>query len=176
MKIRESLATDRSGIESLYLRAFESDEAADIARLAVELLMMDGSSSCLSLVAFEAEKILGHIAFSPLAFPSGCRTKGVILSPLAVDPDFQGKGLGSRLVRRGLEILRARNNELVLVYGDPAYYGRFGFGAGVAEKFRPPYELKYPTGWQGLELRPLESGTELVSVTCVSALNRSELW
>ena len=41
---------------------------------------------------------------------------------------------------------------VVFVYGDPKYYGKFGFSAEVASAYSPPYELQYPFGWQAVAL------------------------
>ena len=48
-------------------------------------------------------------------------------APMAVLPDRPRQGIGSRLVRRGLEILRERECPFVVVVGHPEYYPRFGF-------------------------------------------------
>lgn len=53
----------------------------------------------------------------------------LLLGPLAVSPDFQGAGLGSALMRAAIEAARAHGHGAVLLVGDAAYYGRFGFTA-----------------------------------------------
>ncbi len=176
MKVRQAALSDRPGIESVYLAAFGSEERASVAQLAVDLVTDAESFDSLSFVSSDGEEVLGHVAFSPLVFDSGNRVKGSILSPLAVAPRMQGKGIGSGLVKKGLERLRMDGNDVVLVYGDPNYYGRFGFRDDVARTYQPPYPLQYPLGWLGLKLRPLDSGDEVVRFTCVKPLSRPDLW
>ncbi len=81
----------------------------------------------LSLVA-EDDAVVAHILFTPVVVESaGRRVVGMGLAPMAVVPDRQRQGIGSELVRRGLEILRARGCPFVVVVGHPEYYPRFGF-------------------------------------------------
>src|SRR5690606_20299677 len=82
----------------------------------------------LSLVAAEGQELLGHVAFSPVII--GGRDRGWLgLGPLSVRPDRQRRGIGSALVRTGLERLRRDGAGGCVLLGDPAYYRRFGFRA-----------------------------------------------
>lgn len=82
----------------------------------------------LSLVAEDAGVVVGHILFTPVVVEGDAgRVAGMGLAPLAVHPDRQREGIGSRLVERGLEILRGRGCPFVVVVGHPGYYPRFGF-------------------------------------------------
>ncbi len=82
----------------------------------------------LSLVAEDGKDVVGHIFFSPVVVEtSGRRVTGMGLAPMAVLPDRQRQGIGTRLVKRGLEMLRERGCPYVVVLGHPDYYPRFGF-------------------------------------------------
>ena len=84
-------------------------------------------ADALSLVA-EDDAVVGHILFTPVVVESaGRRVIGMGLAPMAVLPDHQRQGIGSQLVRRGLDILRERGCAFVVVVGHPEYYPRFGF-------------------------------------------------
>src|SRR5207245_3892941 len=81
----------------------------------------------LSLVA-EDDAVVGHILFTPVVVESADRRiLGMGLAPMAVLPERQRQGIGSELVRRGLDILRERGCPCVVVVGHPEYYPRFGF-------------------------------------------------
>ncbi|GAB4564566.1 MAG: N-acetyltransferase [Haliangiales bacterium] len=108
----------------------------------------------LSLVAVEGDRIVGHVLFSPVVVRDGERRFDAIgLAPIAVAPDRQRAGVGSQLVRAGLERLRAAGHEAVFVLGHPAYYPRFGFRP--AAEFGLRWEHSPPTdAFMALELRP----------------------
>lgn len=93
----------------------------------VDRLRADGDLT-LSLVAEEADRIVGHIAFSPVTISDG--TVGWFgLGPVSVWPELHSQGIGSILVRRGIAELRERGAQGIVLLGDPAYYSRFGFVA-----------------------------------------------
>jgi putative acetyltransferase len=52
---------------------------------------------------------------------------GLGLAPLAVLPEYHRRGIGSALIRAGLAACRRQGAAWVIVLGNPAYYGRFGF-------------------------------------------------
>jgi len=83
-----------------------------------------------SLVALEGGRVSGHIAFSPATLGE---TAGPVviaaLGPMSVIPARQRQGIGSALVRAGLDACRHLGHEVVVVLGHPAFYPRFGFVA-----------------------------------------------
>ncbi len=78
----------------------------------------------ISIVASETDRVVGHIAFSPVG--AGGVT-GLGLAPLAVRAAHRRRGIGALLVREGLAACDAHDAGYVVVLGDPAYYARFGF-------------------------------------------------
>lgn len=79
-----------------------------------------------SLVAVDGGRIVGHVAISPVTLTGG--TAGWHgLGPISVQPEYQGRGIGSWLARTALDQLRNLGARGCVVLGDPAYYGRFGF-------------------------------------------------
>lgn len=89
------------------------------------------------LVADEDGEIVGHILFSRLW--ADRLELFAALAPMAVRPARQRDGLGSSLVRAGLESAREFGAHGVLVLGHTDYYPRFGFAAETAAKVRSPY-------------------------------------
>ena len=122
MTIRPEVPEDVSRVRHVNELAFGQPAEADL----VERLRQAGIDS-LSLVA-EDDAVVGHILFTPVVVESaGRRVLGMGLAPMAVLPDRQRQGIGSQLVRRGLDILRERGCPFVVVVGHPAFYPRFGF-------------------------------------------------
>ena len=75
-----------------------------------------------------------------------------------------------------MKLLSEMGVSLLLVYGDPKYYGRFGFNAETAAPYIPPYKLQYPFGWLGTTLRPHAQTKGATEIICVEPLMRPELW
>ena len=122
MTIRPERPEDASRVRHVNELAFGQSAEADL----VERLRQ-ACTDALSLVA-EDDAVVGHILFTPVVVESaGRRVLGMGLAPMAVLPDRQRQGIGSQLVRRGLEILRERGCAFVVVVGHPEYYPRFGF-------------------------------------------------
>jgi len=81
-----------------------------------------------SLVAVLDGQVVGHILFTPVTIQTQAREiRGMGLGPMAVVPEHQRQGIGSQLVKAGLEILRQRHCLFVVVLGHAEYYPRFGF-------------------------------------------------
>lgn len=134
MEIRDHQRDDDEAIRGVLVRAFGGEAEADL----VDALCNEGDA-VLSLVAVN-EAVVGHALFSRLRVQRSSGTEsGLALAPLAVDPEFQRRGIGSALVRAGLERAREMGERIVFVLGDPAYYGRFGFSAELARGFECVY-------------------------------------
>ena len=101
---------------------------------------------------------------------------GYILALLAVAPKHQKKGIGSNLIESGIDMLTKNGVGAVLVYGDPDYYGRFGFKVEIGLSFVPPYSLQYPFGWTCMMLNDIPVPEHPIQFACVSALSKPELW
>jgi putative acetyltransferase len=84
-----------------------------------------------SLVALANEQPVGHVLFSPvvMATPTG-PAHGMGLGQLAVAPEWQNKGLGTRLAKMGITQLREQHCPFIIVIGHAGYYPRFGFAQG----------------------------------------------
>lgn len=79
----------------------------------------------LALVAEEETRLVGHTMLTRTALRDG--TPVLLLAPLSVVSDRRGRGIGEALVREALRRARDLGEETVVLVGDPAYYGRFGF-------------------------------------------------
>ena len=150
MKIRESVENDKKSIRKVHQNAFDQSEGEVVSQLAIDLLEDKTTLPILSLVAELDNEIIGNIIFSSVSI------KGAEIN-------------------KGLETLKARGAEIVLVYGDPSYYLRTGFKAG--HNLKPPHKLQYPEeAWMAQELvEGILSKTQGM-VQCASSLDSPELW
>jgi len=123
----------------------------------------------LSLVAEMNDNIIGHILFYPVTIKTDEGNFDVLsLAPIAVLPFYQKKGIGSRLVVKGLEKCKETDFDVVIVVGHPTYYPRFGFKPASKWKIQLPidapdeafmaYELKNKTHekYAGMVILPKE--------------------
>jgi putative acetyltransferase len=121
--IRSERPEDALRVRSVNELAFGQPTEADLV-----VRLQQACTASLSLVAEDDDGVVGHILFTPVLIESaGRRVVGMGLAPMAVLPDRQRQGIGSALVRRGLEILHGRSCPFVVVVGHPEYYPRFGF-------------------------------------------------
>lgn len=139
LEIREALPADTAAIESLYPKAFPGEDLLPVVRD-----LSNPGVDALTLVATIDSAIVGHVIFT-MCEVDGSGAKAALLAPLAVMPDNQRQGVGSKIVRAGLERLNEEGVKLVCVLGDPAYYGRLGFSA--ESLVEPPYPM--PEEWRG---------------------------
>ncbi len=176
MSIRTATTQDGDQIHLLYLSAFPEEEREIVAKLAIDLLSENSTPETRSLIAETDGSITGHATFSPVTINNNDHYQGYILAPLAVHPDHQKGGIGSALIRQGIQQLSASGVNILFVYGDPNYYGRFGFEVDNAHTYIPPCPLHYPEGWQALILNECVLKEVPVTLRCVASLNDPELW
>jgi putative acetyltransferase len=119
-EIRPEAPGDIVAIHALNCACFPSDDEARLVDL-----LRDAGRLTASLVAVNARKVIGHVAFSPVMAENGATGAG--LAPLAVAESLRRQGVAAALVRAGLETCRAARIAWVVVLGEPEYYGRFGF-------------------------------------------------
>lgn len=176
MNIRIATTRDRDDIQGVYASAFPKGEGEIVSRVAVDLLAESTVPPTISLLAEADGAVVGHVAFSPVTLDGDASCQGYILAPLAVQPEYQQRRIGSQLVEHGMRQLAAMGVNIVFVYGDPDYYGRFGFSADAAHKYVAPYQLEHPFGWQAMVLEECDIEKAAVAITCVDALDDPKLW
>ena len=176
MNIRLAQETDLDSILKVIETAFSDEENKVIINLVQELSSENTSPSIKSLVAEVDNQVIGYVSFSPIFLKTDSSIVGYILAPLAVSPEHQKQGVGSNLINAGIEMLTKDGVGVLMVYGDPAYYGRFDFREEIGRSFAPPYTLQYPFGWTGMMLNGTVVPEEPIQFECVSALSKPDLW
>ncbi len=134
LTIRAEAPADIEAIRKVEEAAFGRPEEARL----IDQLRADGDLT-LSLVAYDGQRPVGHVALSRMEAPF----RAVGLGPVAVLPECQGARIGQRLIGEAVEWARGAGWEAIFVVGEPAYYGRFGFDAAAAAGFSSPYAGPY---------------------------------
>ena len=133
--IREEASSDAANVARVIEEAFEQPDEAELKHL-----LDQGGDTVLSLVAESAAgELIGHVLFSRLENPERC----LALAPVSVRPDAQSRGIGSGLIREGLNRLCHSDWIAVFLLGEPSYYGRFGFSVALAARFDTRYPKDY---------------------------------
>jgi putative acetyltransferase len=132
--IRPETIDDLAAACAVHDAAFgRSDESHLVRRLRQDADVIAGLTAVADVAGGVAGHVVGHILFSRLTIHTGTASiAGVALAPMAVLPSHQRQGIGSALVREGIQALRAGHERVVLVLGHEGYYPRFGFSADLA--------------------------------------------
>jgi putative acetyltransferase len=148
MLVRSEEERDWAAVRAVNEAAFERAAEANL----VEALRAQ-AQPVVSLVAEDRGAVVGNIMFSPVSLPDHAHLKIMGLAPMAVEPEHQRKGIGSALVRDGLERCKKLGFGAVVVLGHPEYYPRFGFAPSVRYGLGCEYEAP-EEAFMVLELEP----------------------
>jgi putative acetyltransferase len=117
---------DYAEVYAVNIAAFDTPAEAKL----VEVLRVE-AHPYVSLVANEVGEIVGHVLFTPVELSGHAHLKIMGLGPVAVMPEKQGRGIGSALIKAGLERCKEIDYGAVVVLGHKGYYPRFGFTPSV---------------------------------------------
>lgn len=127
---------DAPATRRVHMAAFPGPDEADL----VDALRRDPAwLPGLSVVAVdETGLVIGHALLTRLRVGEG---EGLALAPVAVAPEWQRRGVGELVVRAALTAAEDAGEKLVVVLGDPEYYGRFGFAPAGRHDVTGPFEV-----------------------------------
>ncbi|MBX2882777.1 MAG: N-acetyltransferase [Granulosicoccus sp.] len=141
-------------VEELFTSVFyDSEGEAEgelIGKLSSQLASNIDDNEIFGCGAYESEALIGSCFFSRLRVSEPVQL--FMLSPVAVKTDLQGKKIGQGLINYGLEELKKRSCQVVVTYGDPAYYSKVGFQPLTQGVIQSPHNLSMPHGWLGQSL------------------------
>ena len=154
--IRVAREEDWPAIIEVHRLAFGSGARAgdDVARIAQELHdSPELHEPDLSFVAEEDGIVAGHV-MNTWSEIEGSTARVLQFSPLGVLPEYQRRGHGSALVRASLDAVRARGEPVLVLEGNPKFYGRFGFVRADELGLLPPPECHWDWAFQVAILAP----------------------
>ena len=165
-------------IAEFFFSVFSASEGADegqaVSELAADLTASIDDISICGFVALEGQHILAAVLFSRLDYDN--KRSVMMLSPMAVATETQGKGVGQALINYALTELKQQQVDVVVSYGDPAFYTKVGFQQVEESTLRSPMPLSMPQGWiaQSLTQQPIPSFTN--KPNCVQQFVNPDLW
>ncbi|MEJ2308842.1 MAG: N-acetyltransferase [Gammaproteobacteria bacterium] len=178
--MKHTILDKNSGEEvtRLFTSVFTSSEGESegklIGNLASALSSAIDNEEILCFATVEEESIIGAIFFTRLRFDSDI--KAYMLAPVAVSTGHQGKGVGQELIRYGLDELENRSVDVVITYGDPAFYAKVGFQPLSQNIIKAPLKLSMPEGWLGQSLTAESIPAIATRPTCVRQFNNPAYW
>ncbi|MDD3647421.1 MAG: N-acetyltransferase [Candidatus Dojkabacteria bacterium] len=164
---------------ALFTKAFTESEGKDegiiIGNLVSDLISKTDSDDLHIFVATQNGKTLASAIFSRIKFEKS-KAEAFLMAPVAVDPDYQRKGIGVRLISFANENLKKRSVELLFTYGDINFYSKVGYKTISENLISAPLKLTSPEGWlaqsvDGHEIKPI-SGRSY----CVEAIDDPKYW
>ena len=144
INIRQEKENDYKLSENVVERAFKNAEHTDHREhfLVAKLRKSDVFVPELSLVAEIDGEIVGHIMLTKLLIENeGNKFDSLALAPLSVLPEYQSKGIGSKLIRESLKIAKESGFKSVIVLGHYKYYTRFGFKPASIWGIKSPFDV-----------------------------------
>ena len=164
---------------TLFIRTFSASEGVDegviIGDVVRDLLQARDRWDVRLFVALEEAGVIGGCLLSRLVFPDDAR-KVYLLSPVAVAPERQGRGVGQVLLRHALQALRDEGADVVATYGDPGFYGKVGFAPVSIGTLPAPHPLSQPEGWLAQSLIGAALTPFAGQPRCAGALDNPALW
>ena len=145
-------------------------------KLTRDLLETQSTPETLCLGLRVDDRLIAVMGLSPIELVSEAAISGYILAPLAVHAEFQGRGYARQLIEGGIQQLSHQGVDIVCVYGDPDFYGKFGFDVSLGARFSPPYPLEFPWGWHARKISDIEVPRESLRFQCVPALSDPIYW
>ena len=140
--IREETADDHRDVREVHARAFGDNEP--VPALVEALRVAEAAVAPMSFVAAVDDRVVGHVLLSAARLDAPRRIVDVLtLSPLGVVPEFQRRGIGTRLIAYALAAADSQGVPLVFLEGSPHYYGTRGFERADTLGFRSP-SLRIP--------------------------------
>ena len=123
-EIRATRLRDLGEVHDVHVGAF----GGRLQEAALVDLLHGANKVAASLVAVSGGRVVGHVVFSPMEIdPPRPGFNVAALGPVGVLPELQRRGIGSQLVRAGMDACREAGVDAVAVLGAPRFYGRFGF-------------------------------------------------
>ena len=140
--VREATEEDADIISNIHQLAFGRIEEANLVE---NIRRSKAYLKALSLVAEVENQVCGHILFSRVEIEGLPENDLLALAPVAVLPERQNQGVGSSLIKAGIEIAEKNQFKLITVLGEPSYYSRFGFKTAIDFQVESPFpvESKY---------------------------------
>ncbi len=136
--IREEEEKDHKQINDVNKLAFQQENES---KLIEKIRKSENFIPELSIVAEINNRIVGHILFSKIKIIGDSDYESLALAPMAVIPEFQKRGIGSELIKKGIDKAKELGFDSIIVLGHKEYYPKFGFQRASEWHIKCPFEV-----------------------------------
>ena len=171
---KDEQASLKALFDAVFSQAESEAEGRLVGDLAGELALAIDNQQVWCFATYEAQQLIAAIFLTRLDFDQDIDV--YLLGPVAVATEHQGQGVGQALIRYGLAQLKAQAVELVITYGDPAFYSKVGFQRLSEQQLKAPLPLSMPQGWQVVSLTDAPIPSIAKRPTCVKAFDNPAYW
>ena len=179
LHFREDFAGEQARIIALFGDVFTAaegpDEGAAIAALVAAMAACGPAAGPRPFTAWQGDRLMGAVIFSPLRDAQAAH-RIMLLSPMAVATDQQGRGIGQALIRHALARLAIDGTQIAVTYCDPAFFGRTGFAPVGTDMLPAPHPLSQPIGWIAQSLTDAALPQIQGPLACVAPLDDPAFW
>lgn len=179
MKFRDLNHVQRHKITPLFLHTFTQSEGESegilIGQLVHKFLSHTQPKDFRAFFLQSNHDLIAGAFFTRIRFEKD-PLKVFLMAPVAVHPEYQGKGLGQKLIRQAHDALKQEGVMLCLSYGDIRFYSKVGYQVISEEQITAPLPLSYPEGWIACALNGTRIPTIAGKSFCVEEINDQCYW
>lgn len=179
MKFKALNSVERRQIIPLFLHTFSQSEGEEegqlIGQLVDNFLNYTQSKDLRAYFLEINNELIAGAFYTRIQFEKS-PISAFLMAPVAVHPEYQGKGLGQKLIHQSHDALRKEGAELCLSYGDIQFYSKVGYQVISEELIAAPLPLSYPEGWIACMLDGGNIPKIAGSSFCVDEINDPRYW
>lgn len=178
MKIYKTKSKNYKSIQNFFKKVFTNSdskkEGTVVGNLAFKLAKANDGVNIVGIAGKIKNKIVAYIFLSILNYKNNYSI--YLLAPVAVDPNFQNKGLGKKIIKYATKHLKTKKIDLLMTYGDPRYYSKIGFKKTNVSIVPAPFKLSQPIGWLMNKISSKKLPKLAKKPECVLPFRNKKLW
>jgi putative acetyltransferase len=158
----------------VFTRSEGKKEGNVVGALSFKLAKLIDERNIIGIEGKINNKIVAYIFLTKLSF----KEDGLVylLAPVAVDNKIQKKGIGKKIIKYGIKCLKQHKVDILMTYGDPNYYSKFGFKKTKVSIISAPYKLSQPIGWLINKISSKKINKFKSKPNCVRPFRNKKLW
>ena len=178
IKFSLTKTNNSKSIQRFFKKVFTKSEGKKegniIGTLSFKLAKLIDERNIIGIEGKINNKIVAYAFLTKLSFKEDCLI--YLLAPVAVDNRIQKKGVGKKIIKFGIKYLKEHKVDILMTYGDPSYYSKFGFKKTKVSIIPPPYKLSQPIGWLINKISSKKINKFKSKPNCVRPFRNKKLW